>query len=150
MKLLKTYDWQVPKGVIAFGPGMSLAIGSPDSQHKHLEPARWVKACWTSGERWFGCPVSEPFLTEAEALAELDRIAALISGTAPAQGWVKGAPPHREGWWLIIDFHGNPAAVQWVPEHQYGPWVCASGDTYTDVAIHHHQPTPIEAPKENV
>lgn len=93
--------------------------------------------------------VSPWFNSEADAIAELDRIAALIGGTAPAQGWVEGPPPKDGKWYAIIDREGDPAIVRYDPAaNDVTPWQTATHFRYANDPIH-HMPAPIEAPKES-
>lgn len=88
--------------------------------------------------------LSVDYPTVDEALAELDRIAALIEGKAPAQGWVAGAPP-KDGQWYVIYGNERPSAAYY-NDHLVG----YVDDNYrvTDI-ITHHLPTPIQPPKES-
>ena len=146
MKLLKTYADSAHDGYL--DPLTRCHYFIRDSVVSPHAPRQWTVRV-SEGEYLYR--ISPPFATEAEALAELDRIAASIEGPAPApaQEWVKGPPPCRPGWWLIIDYHNNPAAVQWVPKNIHGQWICGNEDTYTDIAIRYHLPTPIQLPKES-
>lgn len=93
--------------------------------------------------------LSRGFDTREEAMAELDRIAALIGGTAPTHGWVKGPPPKDGEWYAIIDREGDPAIVRYDPAtNDVTPWQTATHFRYANDPIH-HMPTPIEAPKES-
>ena len=92
--------------------------------------------------------LTDNFTSRADAVAELDRIAALISGTAPAQGWVKGAPP-KDGAWRVVAYNrlddGTPSAgvARWDDAR------CAffdDGGALYSVTITYHQPTPIVLP----
>lgn len=102
-----------------------------------------------SDDQWAFASLSVDFASEAEALAELDRIAALIEGKAPAQGWVKGPPPENDGQWLLAMVKGgDPVAVVCLAGADL-PWSDTAGNDYPASEFTHHLPTPIEAPKES-
>lgn len=93
--------------------------------------------------------LSRDFETVEEALAELDRIAALIGGAAPDQGWAEGAPPKDGKWYVAIDRDGDPTVVRYdAGTNDITPWQTATHFRYANDPIY-HQPTPIEAPKES-
>lgn len=96
--------------------------------------------------------LSRAFEHVDDALAELDRIAALIDGTAPvqAQEWVKGPPPKDGEWYAVIDGDGDPAIARYSPEpHVHLPWQTATNFRYSHSSPTHHLPTPIQPPKES-
>lgn len=86
--------------------------------------------------------LSRDFKTFDEALTELDRIAALIEGKAPAQGWVSGAPPQDGKTYVVAYDHDEmrPGVARWVD----GEFEDDSGQPYGD--IRYHLPTPIVLP----
>jgi len=91
------------------------------------------------------------FNSEPEAMAELDRIAALISGeTAPVgESWVEGPPPLTDGaWFVVVDEDRNIHVVQCVYPLAPKPWETAAGYPYASAEFTHHIPTPIQPPKE--
>jgi len=97
------------------------------------------------------CDVSQFFAVRADAMTELDRIAALISGEAASvgQGWVEGAPPPTDGaWFVVVDEDRNIHVVQCVQPASPKPWETAAGYPYASSEFTHHLPTPIQPPKE--
>lgn len=95
--------------------------------------------------------LSRAFEHVDDALAELDRIAALIDGTAPAQAqeWVKGPPPENDGqWFLAMVKGGDPVAVVCCAGCDL-PWSDTAGNDYPSSEFTHHLPTPIQPPKES-
>lgn len=106
--------------------------------------------------------LSRDFATVEEALAELDRIAALIDdpAPAPAQEWVKGSPPKDGQWYVVMHATGSPVAIRYcgdpglalfrnLIEIDSEPWCDASGATAATSTFTHHLPTPIQPPKES-
>lgn len=94
--------------------------------------------------------LSRAFEHVDDALAELDRIAALIDGTAPAQAqeWVKGPPP-KDGEWRVVAYNrlddGTPSAgvARWDDDAKT---FHDDGGAYYSATITYHQPTPIVLP----
>lgn len=96
--------------------------------------------------------VSPYCATREEALAEFDRIAALIEGKSPAQGWVDGPPP-KDGQWYVVLYDRDPGDIR----PSVAQW-CEGDGAYSDDNEHnysdetditHHLPTPIQPPKES-
>ncbi len=108
------------------------------------------------------CDVSQFFDVRPDAMTELDRLAALISGEAApvGQGWVKGAPPEDGQWYLAMHTTGAPVAIRYHGDPGAGllrnilgdrpgePWRDISGAYCAASTLTHHLPTPIQPPKE--
>lgn len=92
--------------------------------------------------------ISLVYSDKDNALAELDRIAALIEGKAPTQGWVAGAPPLVDGEWFLAMHQGEPVAVHCHAPNDL-PWTDSAGNDYPSSEFTHHLPTPIQPPKES-
>jgi hypothetical protein len=83
--------------------------------------------------------------SRAAAEAELDRIAALISGEAapvPSFGWVPGPPPDDGKWYLVrYDDEPTPGVARF--SSGQAEYVDDAGQSYGGNLITHHNPTPI-------
>jgi hypothetical protein len=92
--------------------------------------------------------LSVDFATEAEALTELNRIAALISGEAapaPSVGRVPGPPPEDGEFYLVQygdEFNDLSPGVARFNSGQ-AEYVDDDNLSYADGLITHHNPTPI-------
>lgn len=146
MKLLKTYDRDgAQTGYFNYETRCAYTVGWPG----YIPPAprQWMVQV-SEGEDLFQF-LSPPYATKDEALTELDRIAALISGTVPAQGWVKGPPPKDGAWYLVtytdtVDGSPQPGTAQWDDEQD--AFYDDGGAPYGSLIITHHQPAPIVLP----
>lgn len=146
MKLLRTYHSNGdPKGYFDYAARCDYGVSrypGPDYT------TRFVVDVYTGdGPRQ---TLSPPYDTETDALTELNRIAALIEGKAPAQGWVEGAPPNDGHWYLAFNLDGSPVAVHYnSAPHPDEPWRTSLGFHYHQSEFTHHLPTPIQPPKES-
>ena len=158
MKLLPTYA-KTDAGLIVrdgyFNPSTGIRYAVLEGQaDKGGEPEiQWVTV-WSvvayinAGDEPMAY-LSVDYPTVDEALAELDRIAALIGGAVPAQEWVKGPPPKDGEWYAIIDREGDPAIVRYdAGTNDVTPWQTATHFRYANDPTH-HLPTPIVAPEES-
>jgi hypothetical protein len=140
MKLLRTYHpGGDPKGY--FDPVVRADYGV--TRIADFGGPRFVVDVYTGdGPRQ---QLSPPFATEAEALTELDRIAALISGEAapvPSFGWVPGPPPDDGKWYLVrYDDEPTPGVARF--SSGQAEYVDDAGQSYGGNLITHHNPTPI-------
>ena len=159
MKLLPTYA-KTDAGLIVrdgyFNPSTGIRYAVLEGQaDKGGEPEiQWVTV-WSvvayinAGDEPMAY-LSVDYPTVDEALAELDRIAALIGGAVPAHGWVKGAPPLTPmAYFVAQDETGAPLVVQCVAPSETHPWANGFGSVCAPDELTHHMPTPIVAPKES-
>lgn len=148
MKLIKTYD-----NTVVHDGYYDCCTGNRYTVSQGVRYGMTATAL-TSTHSWSvvtqdGVRLSPELNTREEAMAELDRIAALIEGEAPAQGWVKGAPPKDGQWYMAIDRDGDPTAVRCDPNtNDIAPWQTATQFRYVNNPAY-HLPTPIQPPKES-
>lgn len=132
MKLIQTENRNgTPNGYFDPSTGFHYTV---DGEHPF-----WVIARLPTGAT---VRLTQVFVEYDDADAELDRIAALIEGKAPAQGWVSGAPPQDGKTYVVAYDHDEmrPGVARWVD----GEFEDDSGQPYGD--IRYHLPTPIVLP----
>ncbi len=148
MKLIKTYTSAgVAEGYADLQTATTYRVGSP-SRPAGEAPRYRVEV--SQGEHFYHF-LSPPLATREEAMAELDRLAALISGEAApvGQGWVEEPPPLTPGaWFNVLDEDRNIHAVQCVYPESSLPWETAAAHPHASSDFTHHLPTPIQLPKE--
>lgn len=138
MKLIQTENRNgTPNGYFDPSTGFHYTV---DGEHPF-----WVIARLPTGA---AVRLTQVFVEYDDADAELDRIAALIEGKAPAQGWIAGSPPLVDGAWFLVMHQGEPVAVHCHAPNDL-PWTDSAGNDYPCSEFTHHLPTPIQPPKES-
>jgi hypothetical protein len=148
MKLIKTYSADgTPCGFIRIPDAAICTVDIESVPEPAAAHVLTLRVGLRNGP--LSASVSPYFDTEAEAMTELDRIAALISGEAapvPSFGWVPGPPP-LDGQHYLVRVTGDPGLPFDVATKRRTTGYAESYESgctlYYAEAITHHNPTPI-------
>ncbi len=149
MKLLRSWSRTTDSLTAYFDPATRTVYDIHDTDGTFDVRAFGV----SNGEMSLVQTLSADFATREEALTELDRLAALISGEAApvGQGWVEGPPPLDGNHYLVrlTGYPEFPFDVVTKRQDVEGTKPYESSCSYYDAEdITHHIPTPIQPPKE--